>query len=134
MNNKGKNVIVIIVFFALIAAMALIYMKFSEKAVAGDKHVTVEIVDMEQNATSYERSTNQEYLLGTLEEIEELEIESKDGPYGPMILSINGEFAEYETNGAYWAFYVNDDYCNYGVAEQPVEDGDAFQIVYTLAE
>ena len=61
-------------------------------------------------------------------------MESKDGPYGPMLLSINGEFAEFNTNGAYWAFYVNDGYCNYGVAEQPVEDGDAFQIVYTPAE
>ena len=31
-------------------------------------------------------------------------------------------------------FYVNDEYCNYGVSEQPVEDGDKFSIVYTLAE
>jgi hypothetical protein len=37
-------------------------------------------------------------------------------------------------DGAYWSFNVNGEYCNYGVSEQPVEDGDAFEIVYTKAE
>ena len=33
--------------------------------------------------------------------------------------------------GAYWGFSVNGQYCNYGIDEQPVEDGDAFVIAYT---
>ena len=47
---------------------------------------------------------------------------------------VNGESAVYDTDGAYWGFFVNDEYCNYGVSEQPVEDGDAFKIEYTKAE
>ena len=48
-----------------------------------------------------------------------------------MISSINGEVADYNVDSSYWSFYVNDEYCNYGIDTQPVKDGDAFAIVYT---
>lgn len=140
-NTKKKGILpiavvtlVIALFALVIALMALVYTTFAEKPVEGAKSIRVEVIGETQNATLYEISTEQEYLLGALEEIEDLEFEGEDGPYGPMITTINGEFAEYNTNGAYWSFYVNEEYCNYGVSEQPVEDGDVFKIVYTLAE
>ena len=43
----------------------------------------------------------------------------------------NTKYSQYDIEKMY---FVNDDYCNYGISEQPVEDGDAFQIVYTLME
>ncbi|MBR3770237.1 MAG: DUF4430 domain-containing protein [Lachnospiraceae bacterium] len=133
-NNRRRGILTVVLVLAIVGLMTLAHGTFSEKAVKGGKNISVEVIGNEKEAVRYELSTNQEYLLGALQEIEELEMESEDGPYGPMLLSINGEFAEFNTNGAYWAFYVNDGYCNYGVAEQPVEDGDAFQIVYTPAE
>lgn len=133
-NNRRRGILTVVLVLAIVGLMILAHGTFSEKAVKGGKNISVEVIGNEKEAVRYELSTNQEYLLGALQEIEELEMESEDGPYGPMLLSINGEFAEFNTNGAYWAFYVNDGYCNYGVAEQPVEDGDAFQIVYTPAE
>lgn len=133
-NNRRRGILTVVLVLAIVGLMTLAHGTFSEKAVKGGKNISVEVIGNEKEAVRYELSTNQEYLLGALQEIEELEMESEDGPYGPMLLSINGEFAEFNTNGAYWAFYVNDGYCNYGVAEQPVEDGDAFQIVYTTAE
>ena len=133
-NNRRRGILTVVLVLAIVGLMTLAHGTFSEKAVKGGKNISVEVIGNEKEAVRYELSTNQEYLLGALQEIEELEMESEDGPYGPMLLSINGEFAEFNTNGAYWAFYVNDGYCNYGVAQQPVEDGDAFQIVYTPAE
>ena len=133
-NTKKKGIIAVIVFALVVVLMAFLYATFAEKPVEGAKSIRVEVIGETRNATLYEISTEQEYLLGALEEIEELEFEGEDGPYGPMITTINGEFAEYNTNGAYWSFYVNEEYCNYGVSEQPVEDGDVFKIVYTLAE
>ena len=53
------------------------------------------------------------------------------GAYGYSIHTINGVKADYNTDNAYWSFYVNDEYCNYGVDTQPVNDKDAFKIVYT---
>ena len=133
-NSKKKGILVIAIVLVIVGLMTLAYETFAEKGVEGSKNISVEVIGNEKEPVKYELSTNQEYLLGALQEIEELEMESEDGPYGPMLLTVNGEFAEFNTNGAYWAFYVNDGYCNYGVAEQPVEDGDTFQIVYTPAE
>ena len=31
---------------------------------------------------------------------------------------------------AYWGFYINGEYCSYGIDSQPVSDGDIFEIVY----
>ena len=61
-----------------------------------------------------------------------LEYVGEEGPYGIQVNSVNGEEAIYETDAAYWGFFVNGEYCNYGISEQPVEDGDAFQIIYTV--
>ena len=34
-----------------------------------------------------------------------------------------------------WAnVYLNGEYCNYGISEQPVNDGDTFSIIYTPAQ
>jgi len=61
-----------------------------------------------------------------------LTFEGTETEYGLTISAINGETADFNVDSAYWSFYVNDDYCNYGVSEQPVKDGDAFRIVYTV--
>ena len=50
-----------------------------------------------------------------------------------MVEVVNGESAIYATDNAYWAFYVNGDYCQYGVDSQPVNDQDAFSIRYEAA-
>jgi hypothetical protein len=47
--------------------------------------------------------------------------------------TVNGLYADYVKTGGYWGFYVNGEYCNYGISEQPVEDGDAFKIEWTKA-
>ena len=51
-----------------------------------------------------------------------------------MVDTVNGILADYNTNGAYWAFYLGDEYCNYGIDQQPVQDGESYRIVYTVAE
>ena len=79
---------------------------------------------------------NKELVDKAMEEAKDqgLTFESEDGDYGLMVTTVNGERAIYAEDGAYWSFYVNEEYCNYGISEQPVEDGDAFKIVYTKAE
>ena len=47
------------------------------------------------------------------------------------IMAVNGEEARYEVNKAYWSIMVNGEYGMYGASEQPVADGDAYQLVYT---
>lgn len=131
---KGKKILAVALVAVLVAALAFIYVTFSEKAVDGMKHVSIEVIMDDNTSTVYEVDTDAEYLIGAMQEAKGLTFDGEEGIYGLSISSINGVRADYTLDGAYWAFYVNEGYCNYGVSEQPIEDGDSFSIVYTLAE
>ncbi len=131
---KGKKIAGVVILVVLIAAMALTFGTFREKSVEGEKDITIEVVMSDETSTIYEVDTDAEYLIGAMEDADGLTFQGEEGPYGMSISTINGVRADYTLDGAYWGFYVNGDYCNYGVSQQPVEDGDSFRIVYTPAE
>ena len=134
--NKKKVILGSGILVVLIVVMTLIWTNFREKPVEGSKAITIEVVDSKGESEKYELKTDVEFLVEAMEEAKQqgLTYEGEEGQYGLSISTINGERADYTLDGAYWGFYVNDEYCNYGVSEQPVEDGDAFEIVYTKAE
>ena len=115
----------------LVAALAVIYSVFGAKRVAGSKDITIEVINKAQESTLYEVSTEAEYLRQAMEEADGLTFEGTESDYGMMVNTVNGETADYSVDGSYWSFYVNEEYCNYGIDSQPVADGDAFKIVYT---
>lgn len=115
----------------IVAAMLSVFFIFREKPVEGSKEITIEVIDSAEESTMYELNTDAEFLQQAMEEADGLEFSGTESEYGLMVDTVNGEVASFEKDGAYWSFYVNDEYCNYGVAEQPVEDGDAFKIAYT---
>ena len=129
-----KKIFTLAAIIVLVAALLGVYRVFREKAVAGSKEITIEVVDSKGESKVYELKTDAEYLEQAMEEAEGLTFAYDDGPYGASVHTVNDEKADYNTDGAYWGFNVNGAYCNYGISEQPVEDGDAFQIIYTLME
>ncbi|MBQ4565304.1 MAG: DUF4430 domain-containing protein [Oscillospiraceae bacterium] len=128
-----KKILIIVAAVLVVALMLGAYFLFREKATQGEKAITITVIDSTGKETVYELNTDALYLIQAMDEAEGLTYEGEDGPYGMMISHINGERAVYEEDGAYWSFNVNGDYCNYGISEQPVNDGDAFEIVYTPA-
>ena len=127
--NK-RRVIEIIIMIVLVAALGLLYRVFGEKTAEGSKSITIEVIDSTGESTMYNLKTDAEYLSQAMDEAEGLEYELN----GTYVDSVNGELADYNVNGAYWGFYINDEYCNYGITEQPIKDGDVFKIEYTLSE
>ena len=134
--NKKKVILGSGILVVLIVAMTLIWTNFREKPVEGSKAITIEVIDSKEKSTVYELKTDAQYLIEAMEEAKEqgLTYEGEEGQYGLSISIVNGERADYTLDCAYWSFNVNGEYCNYGVSEQPIEDGDAFEIVYTKAE
>lgn len=130
MNKKVLLGVLAVVI--LVAVMGILYSVFREKPVEGSKAITIEVVNKEEESKVYEVHTDAEYLRQAMEEAEGLEFEGTESEYGLNVSTVNGEVADYSVDASYWAFYVNGEYCNYGVDSQPVEDGDAFQIVYTV--
>lgn len=133
-GNRKKLVIAAAVVVAAAVIFGVIYLCFAPKAAEGSKRLTIEVVDDTGASKVFTVHTDAEYLREALEETKGLAVEGTESDYGLMVETVNGVTADYNADGAYWAFYVNGEYCNYGVDEQPVTDGEAYSIVYTTAE
>lgn len=132
-NNKSKFGIIagVVVLAVALAVFAGIYFIFGEKPVEGSKSITIQVINDNNETSTYELKTDAEYLRQAMEEAEGLTFSGQESEYGMMVDTVNGVRADYSENGAYWSFYVNGDYCNYGIDSQPVLDGDIFSIEYT---
>ena len=130
---KSKKILAVAIVAVLVAAMAFAYVTYSEKPVEGMKHITIQVVNNNDTDT-YEVDTDGEYLIDAMNDADGLTFDGEEGMYGLSISTVSGVRADYTLDGAYWAFYVGGEYCNYGVSEQPIEDGDEFSIVYTVAQ
>lgn len=135
MKNK-KTFIAVIVFVMVVAVLGGVYYFTRPDTEPGKKQVEIVVINKAGEETPYEVSTEAEYLLGALEDAKELGLtfEGNEGDYGMMIDTVNGETAVYSEDGGYWGFSVNGVYCEYGVSEQPVMDGDKFEIKYSIGE
>ena len=49
-----------------------------------------------------------------------------------MYFTVDGETSSWEQNQSYWAFYIGEDYANYGMNDAPIEDGAVYKLVYTI--
>ncbi len=132
-SNK-KIAIGVAVLVALVAVFAVVYFMFGPKASAGKKHITIEVVDDAAETVSYEVDTDAEYLRGAMDEAEGLTYDGTEADYGLMVETVNGLYADYVEDGAYWSILVDGTYGEYGVDKQPVEDGVTYRFVYTIAE
>lgn len=104
-----------------------------DAAAEGTKNIIIEVKDSEGNVTTYEVTTDAEFLRQAMDEAEGLTYDGSDSEFGMMVEVVNGEQAIYAEDNAYWAFYVNGEYGQYGIDSQPVTDGDTYSIVYEAA-
>ena len=56
-------------------------------------------------------------------------IEGDKGQYGLYVKTVNGITADYDTDGTYWAFYINGEYAMAAIDSTEITDG----AVYTLS-
>lgn len=118
----------------LVVLFVIAYQNFKPKTVEDAKTVAIEVIDDQGESTAYEVHTDAEYLLQAMEETEGLTFDGEEGDYGFTVYTVNDVTADFNTDAAYWSFYLNDEYCNYGISEQPVNNGDEFTIKYEVYE
>jgi len=129
-TNK-KLIIGVVALAVLVLVFAGIFLLFRPKTAQGAKSITIEVVDNNAASTVYDVHTDAEYLRQAMEEADGLEFSGSTSEYGLMVETVNGVTADWNVDQSYWAFYVNGEYCEYGIDSQPVADGDAFQIIYS---
>ena len=57
-----------------------------------------------------------------------------DTEYGLYVKTVNGETADYDTDGSYWAFYINGEYAMTGVDATTIEAGSTYAFHVEKAE
>lgn len=131
-KTKITKILSVLLCFALIAATALFITgcdKNTENAVAtqtgtitadtqplgtGNTSFGLKVVGLkERTARLYEIHTDKTTVGDALLELGL--IEGDEGPYGLYVKTVCGETVDYDTDGKYWAFYVNGEYAMNGV-------------------
>ena len=102
--------------------------KYSSQTELGDgeRALVVEVTADEKTVTftvKTDRATVGEALLDC-----EL-ISGEVGQYGLYVKEVNGIVADYDVDGAYWAFYVNGEYAMTGVDTTEITEGVVYQLV-----
>ena len=92
---------------------------------------TVEIVHKDGTKKTLELKSDKDFVGEVLDEQNLIEYDI--GAYGKFIKAVDGEKAVYEEDSAYWAFYVNGEYAQFGVDQTPIEEGKVYKLEYTAA-
>lgn len=133
-QNRKTAALAIAVLVLVLLAAGLLYWMYGPKTAAGQKEVTIQVLNDKEKETEYEVKTDAQYLKEAMDDAKGLEYSGEESDYGLMVDTVNGLRADYEQDGAYWSFSINGEYCNYGIDQQPVQDGDQITIAYTQAE
>ena len=140
MNSKQKKILASIAVALVAVILVVVYFVFGKtqpQETSGDiKNITITVVNSKEESTVYQLETQSEYLRGAMEEAQKdgLTFSGNEDVYGLMLITINGERADYNLDGAYWSIIVNGEYGMNGIDTQPVKDGDEFKLVYTNAD
>ena len=98
---------------------------------AAEKSFTVVVVGKDGKETTFSYKSDKK-TVGEVLAAEGL-IEGTNSEYGLMVTKVNGESADYNVDGAYWAFYIGDTYAETGVDSTDIADGTTYKFVYTKA-
>ena len=90
----------------------------------GEKSFLFTVADTDGSETVFKISTDK-ILVG--EALQELGlIAGEQGPYGLYVKTVNGIAYDYDTDGKYWAFYINGEYAPTGVDVTEIEENATY--------
>ncbi|MBO5321290.1 MAG: DUF4430 domain-containing protein [Clostridia bacterium] len=114
----------LIILIALFSALFILNRPDTEQ---GSKQIGVTVVFADKSEKEYTIKTDAEYLADALLEEKIIEEKSKDGMY----TVIAGERADYTLDGSWWCLSVNGEMASVGINDQPVTDGENYELTNT---
>ncbi len=90
----------------------------------GSRQFTFTVVDKEGTETQFEIHTDKETVGEALLELGL--IAGDESEYGLYVKTVNGLTVDYDTDGLYWAFYVNGEYASTGVDAAVITEGESY--------
>lgn len=123
-KSRFASLIVVVLIAAMVLSLAACGSKDEGAANAQEKNFSFEVVDPEGKSTVFDITSSAASVGEAL--IAEGLISGEDGPYGLYVKTVNGLTLDYDTDGMYWAFYVNGEYGMSGCELTEIEDGGAY--------
>lgn len=123
-KSRFASLILVVLIAAMVLSLAACGSKDEGSANAVTKSFTFEVVDPEGNTKSFDITSDKATVGEAL--MDEGLISGEDGPYGLYVKTVNGLTLDYETDGKYWAFYVNGEYGMSGCELTEIEDGATY--------
>lgn len=93
----------------------------------GKTSFTVSETDLDKNTVTITVKTDKDTVGAALVELNL--VSGSDSEYGLMVDTVNGITLDYNKDGKYWAFYINNEYAMTGVDSTPVEEGTTYAFV-----
>lgn len=90
----------------------------------GAHSFTLEITDAEGKTITATINTDEETVGAALLKLNI--VQGEDSEYGLYVKTVNGETADYDTDGTYWGFYINGEYAMTGVDATTLETGATY--------
>lgn len=95
----------------------------------GDTHFTFTVTFEDATMNMYEISTSATTVGEALVELEL--IEGEDGDYGMYVTTVAGVTLDWETDAAYWGFYIDGEMAMSGVDTTEITEGSTYTLAYT---
>ncbi len=89
-----------------------------------EKSFIFEVIDKDGVKTQTEIDTDKKILGEALQDLGL--IKGEEGDFGIYIKEVNGIVADYDIDGTYWAFYINDAMSMKGADQVEIVDGDVY--------
>ena len=127
MKNKKLILGMVAGLVILIAGFSALFILNQPKAEEGSKEIGVTVVFADKSEKQYTIKTDAEYLADALLEEKIIDEKSSDGMY----TVIAGERADYTLDGSWWCLTVNGEMTNVGINDQPLLDGENYELTNT---
>ena len=130
---KQKNLIIglAIALAVLIAGVGIVLIVTKPETTAGDKTVSVEVIFKDESEKNLEIKTDADYLGEALYEYDK-EIFTEEEYQSGYYTIIYGEKADYNVDKSWWCVTKDGEMTTVGINDQPIADGDKFEITYKI--
>ncbi|MBR5981993.1 MAG: DUF4430 domain-containing protein [Firmicutes bacterium] len=113
----------------LVVGALLVWQLNKPAAQEGGKNIVVTVVHADGTSKDFPISTDAETLHAALDEKKLIEGEDRGGFF--MVIVVDGETADYNVDGSYWAMLQDGEWMMTGVDDTMIADGDHYEFCYT---
>ncbi len=129
-KKTSKIIIALVILAVLIVGAFALYNAYMPEGVQGDKHIAVEIIHGDGTTKDIAIITDSENLRGALEQEEGL-VDGNDSEFGLFVTTVDGETADSAAQ-EWWRFTKGGEMLNTGVDDTMIQDGEHYEITFTV--